>query len=134
MNARERYLETLLFGKPDEVPLTPGGPRDSTRRKWETQGLADGNKWHETLWDMLGLKPESTQVHVPVGVDFKMIPQFEEKVLEHKDGHYIVQDWMGEHHRDLRRVRLHLHPQRQGLRHPQVAQVPGREPRRLRGA
>ena len=24
-----------------------------------------------------------------------MIPTFEEKVLEHKDGHYIVQDWMG---------------------------------------
>jgi len=24
-----------------------------------------------------------------------MIPNFEEKVLEHKDGHYIVQDWMG---------------------------------------
>ena len=25
----------------------------------------------------------------------KMIPIFEEKVLEHRDGHYIVQDWMG---------------------------------------
>ena len=25
----------------------------------------------------------------------KMIPTFEEKVLEHRDGHYIVQDWMG---------------------------------------
>jgi uroporphyrinogen decarboxylase len=24
-----------------------------------------------------------------------MNPKFEEKVLEHKDGHYIVQDWMG---------------------------------------
>jgi uroporphyrinogen decarboxylase len=24
-----------------------------------------------------------------------MIPTFEEKVLEHRDGHYIVQDWMG---------------------------------------
>jgi uroporphyrinogen-III decarboxylase len=24
-----------------------------------------------------------------------MNPTFEEKVLEHKDGHYIVQDWMG---------------------------------------
>jgi len=95
MNARERYVETLLFGKPDKVPLTPGGPRDSTRRKWETQGLAEGDKWHQTLWDMLGLQPESTQVHVPVGADFKIIPQFEEKVIEHKDGHYIVQDWMG---------------------------------------
>ncbi len=24
-----------------------------------------------------------------------MIPAFAEKVLQHKDGHYIVQDWMG---------------------------------------
>jgi uroporphyrinogen-III decarboxylase len=30
-----------------------------------------------------------------LGVSFKMIPTFEEKVLEHRDGHYIVQDWMG---------------------------------------
>jgi hypothetical protein len=26
---------------------------------------------------------------------FKMIPIFEEKVLEHRNGHFIVQDWMG---------------------------------------
>jgi len=24
-----------------------------------------------------------------------MIPEFEEKILEHKNGHYIIQDWMG---------------------------------------
>ena len=24
-----------------------------------------------------------------------MIPEFEEKVLERRDGHYLVQDWMG---------------------------------------
>ena len=37
----------------------------------------------------------STQPHVSIGADFRMIPQFEEKVLEHRDGHYVVQDWMG---------------------------------------
>ena len=25
MNHRERYLETLLFGKPDRIPFLPGG-------------------------------------------------------------------------------------------------------------
>jgi len=35
------------------------------------------------------------QPRVDPGADFKMIPTFEEKVLEHRDGHYIVQDWMG---------------------------------------
>jgi uroporphyrinogen decarboxylase len=32
---------------------------------------------------------------VAPGVNFRMNPMFEEKVLEHKNGHYIVQDWMG---------------------------------------
>ncbi len=32
---------------------------------------------------------------VHLGVDALMIPQFEEKVLEHRDGHYVVQDWKG---------------------------------------
>ena len=95
MNARERYLEALLFGKPDRVPLNPGGPRDSTRRIWEEQGLPDGSKWHDYLWDILGIEQEVTKPRMSVGVDFKIIPQFEEKVIEHKDGHYIVQDWMG---------------------------------------
>jgi uroporphyrinogen decarboxylase len=30
-----------------------------------------------------------------LNVDFRLLPQFEEKVLEHKNGHYIVQDWKG---------------------------------------
>ncbi len=25
MNPRDRLLQTLLFGRPDRVPLTPGG-------------------------------------------------------------------------------------------------------------
>jgi len=45
-----------------------------------------------------GLPPadfEPQQAVVGVGVSFQMIPTFEEKILEHKNGHYIVQDWMG---------------------------------------
>jgi uroporphyrinogen decarboxylase len=30
-----------------------------------------------------------------LGVDFRMIPQFDEEVLEHRDGHYVVRDWKG---------------------------------------
>jgi uroporphyrinogen decarboxylase len=95
MNARERLRETLLFGKPDKVPLSPGGPRESTRAMWRTQGLPKDVDWHTYLWDMLGIEREQTQPRIPLGVSFKMIPWFEEKVIEHKDGHYIVQDWMG---------------------------------------
>lgn len=39
MTPRERYLETVLFGQPDKVPLSPGGPRESTLRAWRQQGL-----------------------------------------------------------------------------------------------
>ncbi len=95
MNARERFRETLLFGNPDKIPLNPGGPRESTLRAWHEQGLPEGVNWYEYLLEQLGIVPEPTQPVVDLGVSFRMIPEFEEKVLEHRDGHYIVQDWMG---------------------------------------
>ena len=95
MNPRERFRETLLFGQPDKVPLSPGGPRESTLRAWHEQGLPEDVRWHDYLWEILGIERERTRPHVDLDVSFKMIPTFEEKVLEHKDGHYIVQDWMG---------------------------------------
>ncbi|NSW89136.1 MAG: hypothetical protein HPY74_00390 [Firmicutes bacterium] len=95
MTERERYLETLLFGNPDKIPLQPGGPRESTLAAWHNQGLPEGVNYYDALMDMLGLPEPAKADRVYLNVDFKMIPQFEEKVLEHKDGHYIVQDWMG---------------------------------------
>jgi len=95
MNPRQRHRETLLFGNPDKVPLSPGGPRESTLRAWRQQGLPEDVHYHTYLLDQLGIEPDVTQPRVGLNVSFKMIPQFEEKVLEHQDGHYIVQDWMG---------------------------------------
>ena len=95
MNPRERYRETLLFGQPDKIPFHPGGPRESTRAAWRQQGLAPDVHFFSYLLEVLGIEPDKTQTPVSLGVSFKMIPTFEEKVLEHKDGHYIVQDWMG---------------------------------------
>lgn len=96
MNARQRYRETLLFGNPDKIPFEPGGPRESTLKAWREQGLPADVSWREYLLQTLGIEEERPQKpHVSFGVSFKMIPAFEEKVLEHKDGHYIVQDWMG---------------------------------------
>ena len=95
MTPRERYREALLFGKPDKVPLNPGGPRESTLAVWRQQGLPEGVNYYDTLLEILGIEKEKTKPQVGLGVSFRMIPTFEEKVLEHKDGHYIVQDWMG---------------------------------------
>jgi hypothetical protein len=95
VNPRQRYREALLFGNPDKVPLQPGGPRESTLRAWHEQGLPADVHFYSYLMDVLGIQPDRTKPHVGLDVSFKMIPTFEEKVLEHKDGHYIVQDWMG---------------------------------------
>jgi len=95
MSPRERYREALLFGKPDKVPLSPGGPRESTLAVWHQQGLPEGANYYNTVLEILEIERETTKPQVSLGVSFRMMPTFEEKVLEHKDGHYIVQDWMG---------------------------------------
>ena len=95
MTERMRYLEALKFGKPDRFPLVPGGARESTLAKWRTQGLAADANYHTALLDILGVEKEKPRLMPNLDVSFLMIPQFEEKIIEHKNGHYIVQDWMG---------------------------------------
>jgi hypothetical protein len=95
MNQRERYRAALTFGRPDKLPLLPGGPRESTLAAWHRQGLPEGANYHDALFAALGIEAEPAKPRIDLGVDFHMIPTFEEKVLEHRDGHYIVQDWMG---------------------------------------
>jgi hypothetical protein len=98
MNARERMIAALTFGTPDKIPFGPGGGRESTKAKWRTQGLPEDADPTSHVCELLGIERE---LRTPdVGLDlpwdcFKMKPQFEEKVLEHRDGHYLVQDWMG---------------------------------------
>jgi len=95
MTPRERYIRTLTFGAPDKVPFQPGGPRESTLARWHKEGLPEGVGWWDYLHETLGIEQDRTDPPVALGADFRMIPQFEEKVLAHADGHYIVQDWKG---------------------------------------
>ena len=98
MNARERYIETLLFGAPDKITFDPGRPREKTLKRWREEGLPHNRHWFEYLCEQIGINADRLTVN-PFGesglVYFRMNPKFEEKVLEHKDGHYIIQDWMG---------------------------------------
>ena len=64
MTFRERYLETLLFGRPDRIPLMPGGPRESTLRVWHQQGLPEGRHYFRALLEELQLPPMPGGVHV----------------------------------------------------------------------
>lgn len=95
MNARQRFIETLTFGRPDRIPLQPGEPRESTLAAWHAQGLPQGVHWRDHLLEVLGIESEECGPRVGLDVDFRLIPQFEEKVLQHRDGRYVVQDWKG---------------------------------------
>jgi len=98
MNARERYIETLLFGSPDRVPLTPQSGRLSTRDAWHGQGLSqeiDPDDIPEYAYQQVGGAlpwPVDGERFDVVG---RMIPEFEEKVIEVRANSQIVQDWKG---------------------------------------
>jgi len=95
MTERERFIKTLTFQNPDRPPLYLGGGRESTLARWHKEGLPEGENPQHFVMKKLGIPiPPS---HKPDGffVNARMIPIFEEKVLSHENGHYIVQDWMG---------------------------------------
>ncbi len=95
MNPRQRLIATYHFGCPDKVPLEPGSPRESTLAAWRQQGLPPDVFWRDYLWDLLGLPAQPASPVSDLGVSFKMLPWFEEKILEHKNGHLVVQDYSG---------------------------------------
>ncbi len=96
MNPRQRYLETLQFGRPDKIPYEPGGGRESTRERWYKEGLPreekdiTGYAYHQA-----GGKLDRGAWGEGFWVDERMIPQFEEKVIERRERTQIVQDWKG---------------------------------------
>jgi uroporphyrinogen decarboxylase len=95
MTPRQRLIDCLTFRSVDRVPFEPGGPRESTLRRWRSEGLPENADHRVVMAETLGLDLPATQPPVDLGTSFLMIPQFEEKVLEHRDGHYVVQDWKG---------------------------------------
>lgn len=98
MNERKRHLEALLFGKPDRIPLSPGGGRKSTRETWRKQGLPESVKDGEIVeyaYRQAGGKLDWPKGGKGFQVNERMIPQFEEKVVERKENSQVVQDWKG---------------------------------------
>ena len=91
MNERERYIETLLFGTPDKIPFQPGKPREKTLKRWHSEGLPENRHWFDFLCETIGI--ETGTYHkdtLQPGVNFRMIPWFDEKVLEHNPKNHLA--------------------------------------------
>lgn len=96
MTDRERFLEVLRFGTVDRIPLTPGYGRISTRERWFREGLPPEVKdIAEYAYRQAGGKLEWPSGGPEFGVNERMIPQFEGKVIEKRADSQIVQDWKG---------------------------------------
>jgi len=76
MNERERLCETLLFGKPDKIPLDPGEPRESTLEACHRQGLPRDGDWRRNWMRVLGIRCEPGQPRIYLGVSVGMLPRF----------------------------------------------------------
>ncbi|MBN2450606.1 MAG: hypothetical protein JXR77_09465 [Lentisphaeria bacterium] len=98
MTPRQRMLDALLFGSPDRVPLAPGGGRESTRARWHAEGLpreVSPGGIAEVAYRLCGGALPWPGGGPGFGVDHRMRPMFEEKVLEVRPDSQVVQDWKG---------------------------------------
>ena len=98
MTERECFVETLLFGKPERIPLVPGLGRESTRRAWHSQGLpgsVDQGDIVPYAYREAGGQMPWPEKDEDFSLNHRMIPQFEEKVIEERENSRVVQDWKG---------------------------------------
>ncbi len=99
MTHRERWLATLAFRAADRVPLEPGSGRESTLKRWHSEGLAadltDGEAVAAAAYRAAGGGELLPTAGDGFSVDFRIIPQYEEKVLERRGDTQVVQDWKG---------------------------------------
>ena len=92
---RERYLDVMLYGGRCKIPFAPGKPRISTLSVWHSEGLPEDVCYEKFLAQELGIDPEALPGLVDLRLNHRMVPEFEEKVLERKEHTLIVQDWKG---------------------------------------
>ncbi len=86
MTDKERYLETIRFGKPDRIPYAFSHPRESTMSAWYYQGLKHGVDLKQVMgydhWEF-------------VPVDLLPLPRFEQITLEEDEDKKIWIDELG---------------------------------------
>ena len=105
MNARERFLETALFGKPDKIPLRLREPRPATRMRWITEGMPANLSTAEyfgfkecalqsvniTYFPEEGFESKPSKESINIGP----IPPFEHKIIREDKRYRIWIDSLG---------------------------------------
>jgi len=99
VNRRQRFLETMTFGKPDRPASGDYFYYDSTRQRWESEGLPPDTD----LDDYFGMDFNPFRWRVPVNV-YSLRPDFGTTVLERTDEYETVRRPGGEVTRSLRNV------------------------------
>ena len=92
MNRRQRFLETMTFGQPDRPASADYFSYESTRRRWESEGLpkdADLNEYFGMDFDPFKWTFLAMNLH-------RLLPTFDEKVLEEDDKVQVVRRCGGE--------------------------------------
>jgi len=98
MNHRTRYCHSLLFNTVDRIPLEPGKGRESTMKRWQTEGLPTHIRREEIAgyaYRQAGGTLEMPASGPQFPVNERMIPEFEEKIISRTERSQIVQDWKG---------------------------------------
>lgn len=93
MNNRERFNATMHYQPRDRAPICDFGYWDETVDVWYDQGLprdvvqTDEQVFHE----FFGLDFSLRRVGSAIGVEIGLFPEFDEKILEDRDDHEVVQ-------------------------------------------
>jgi len=92
MNERERFLETVRFGKPDRPPYWED-LREATLNRWRSEGMPR----NVNVTEFFGL---DARISLPVNLG--LLPRFEEKVLWEDDRYRIWIDSSGAKRKDFK--------------------------------
>lgn len=92
MTRRRRFLETMTFGGPDRPAPGDSFYYDSTRQRWEAEGLVEGIdlNWY------FGMDFDHMSWRIPSSEILPIIPDFSTTILEDTAAHVIRQDPGGE--------------------------------------
>lgn len=86
MNARERFLETFRFGKPDRPFMMPQWVFSDTVKRWRQEGMPADVHFNQYFgFDRYELVP----------LNLGLIPAIEEEVIEETASHKVIADELG---------------------------------------